>query len=191
MMMMNKNELLASGQDLMKEFCEANTLELPSMTVVPGAEWRFRGTCAYYRKSVVTICPSACAHIGTGGMSWSYPGYAIDRTPYGVIQHELGHHVDFTLSEAKGAYYGDFSVKLRRAVDEPKLTNYCPNDAEWFAEMFRLFVTNSDLLRAMRPRTWEAVKERYKPVVDRPWREVLEKAPARTIEQAWKKATGT
>ena len=62
-----------------------------------------------------------------------------------------------------------------------KLTNYCPNDAEWFAEIFRLFVTNSDLLRLIKPRTYSELRKLYKPVIDDPWRLVLKDAPERTL----------
>lgn len=181
--------MLASGQSLMAEFCEANRLMGPLIDVVRPQDWRFSSTCAYYRQDQITICVERCAHIGRVGRAWSFPGYVIDRTPHGVVQHELGHHVDFTRSELRGAYGGDFSSRMRQATGEPKLTNYCPNDWEWFAEMFRLFVTNSDLLRAVRPRTYQAIRTAgYRPVIDRPWREVLAAAPQRTIEMAARKA---
>lgn len=182
-----KDGLLNDGITLMGEFCEANRIARPEVRVAAKSEWRV-SACAYYRPVAIAICPAACAAIGKGGRAWSYPGYVIDRTPYGVIQHELGHHVDHTYSEMKGAYGGDFSEKMRRLSGEPKLTNYCPNDWEWFAEMFRLFVTNSDLLRAVRPRLHAQLREHFKPTVDRPWREVLRYAPDRTIEMAARKA---
>jgi hypothetical protein len=174
----------------MAEFCAANHLSTPAITQVPGDRWRFGRTCAYYREDVITICLAQTASPGYGGMAWSWPGYVIDRTPYGVIQHELGHHVDFTISDQKGAYGGDFSSKLRTLTREERLTNYCPNDWEWFAEIFRLFVTNSDLLREVLPQTYKHLRELYKPVVDAPWAEVLRGAPARTLAQAAKKAGG-
>lgn len=184
-----KAKLLVSGLQLAAEFCHANRLAQPGVSVVDPAAWRFPSTCAYYRQDVITICPDRCAHIGTAGRAWSYPGYVIDRTPHGVVAHELGHHVDFTRSDAKGAYGGDFSTAMRKATGEPKLTNYCPNDWEWFAEIFRLFVTNSDLLRAVRPRAHAAIVDAgYRPVVDRPWRDVLAGAPPRAIDMAGKKA---
>lgn len=184
---MVKMELLNSGLNLMGEFCHANKLDAPGVHVRQRSDWRIASACAYYRPVAIAICPARCSAIGTAHRAWSYPGYVIDKTPYGVIQHELGHHVDHTLSERKGSYGGDFSIKLRQLSGEPKLTNYCPNDWEWFAEMFRLFVTNSDLLKALRPRLFEQLRERFKPVVDQPWREVLKDAPDRTIAMAQKK----
>jgi len=187
----DKAQLLGTGAELARTFCDANGLPLPPIEVYEASRWRFASTCAYYRPQRIHIAPTKCAHIGTGGMAWSYPGYIIDRTPYGVIQHELGHHVDYLMSGAKGSYGGDFSVAMRRDVREPKITNYCPNDWEWFAEIFRLFVTNSDLLRLLRPRAYDAiVTAGFMPVVARPWQEVLRAAPLRTQEQAAKRVDG-
>lgn len=181
---MDKARLFEEGTALLGEFCEANTLTVPAIDRRSRDTWRFSSTCAYYRPVGIHICVERCAAIGKAGRAWSFPGYTVDRTPYGVLQHELGHHVDYHLSEQRGSYFGDFSIRLRASVREEKLTSYCPNDAEWFAELFRLFVTNSDLLRAVRPRTYQALRELYKPVVDRPWREVLKDAPERTLAAA-------
>lgn len=185
---MTKDQLLASGSELVKAFCERNGLINPPVRVYGKGEWRFDSTCAYYRPVGIHIAPFKCAHPGTAGRAWSWPGYVIDRTPHGVMAHELGHHVDHTLSSSKGAYGGDFSSRMRERSGEPKLTNYCPNDWEWFAEMFRLFVTNPDLLRAVRPRTFGEIAAVLQPVEERPWREVLADAPARTVEMAERKA---
>lgn len=181
-----KMGLLDMGWALVESFCELNGIEAPALQV--HRAWGINA-CGYYRPETVYICPPRCASIGRSGMAWSYPGYVIDRTPYGVVAHELGHHVDYVRSEDKGAYGGDFSVAVRKASGEPKLTNYCPNDWEWFAEMFRLFVTNPTLLRAVRPRTYyELIGEGFQPLPLGPWREVLARAPERTFKQAEKKA---
>jgi len=184
----SKLKMFAGGTVLVRDFCHVNGLPTPRIVVVPKGEWRFGGTCAYYREDVITICLERCAHVGHGGPAWSYPGYVADRTPYGVMAHELGHHVDYHRSQDKGAYGGDFSVAMRRASGEKRLTSYCPNDWEWFAEMFRLFCTNSHLLQCIRPRTYdEMVGEGLKPVEQRGWGEVLKDAPERTREMARKK----
>jgi hypothetical protein len=70
---------------------------------------------------------------------------------------------------------------LRGQSGEAAITSYCPNDAEWFAEMFRVFVTNPDLLRLVRPRTHRELASQFKPVFDDTWRDRLREAPARTI----------
>jgi hypothetical protein len=68
------------------------------------------------------------------------------------------------MSEVKGSYNGDFSVTLRKATAEPALTGYVPDDGEWFAEIFRLFVTNPELCWRLRPRTYNALAGCYNPL---------------------------
>src|SRR5690606_2929539 len=143
--------------------------------------------CAYYRPSYIKVCVEACAAPGYGGRAWSWPGYVIDRTPYGVYAHELGHHVDVQLSDVRGRYTGDFSRKLRARSMEQPITGYCDNDGEWFAEIFRLFCTNPDLLKRLRPVTYGLITDHVKPVVAKPWRAVLANAPARTVAMAARK----
>lgn len=185
-----KPMMLFRGIGLVETFCASNGLRVPETRQYARDEWRFPSTCAYYRPEAIHIALSRCSHIGTANRAWSYPGYVTDRTPYGVMAHELGHHVDYMLSGAKGAYGGDFSETMRKQSGEPKLTSYCPNDWEWFAEMFRLFATNPDLLWRARPKTHRLIlASGLKPVETRPWREVLKGAPTRTLEMAERKAS--
>lgn len=182
-----KESMLERGVALMAKFCDANDLPRPTIERPgPSDRWPY-GVCAYYRNHVITINVAKCASIGTAGMLWSFPGHQIDRTPYGVIQHELGHHADWLLSTRKGRYFGDYSVDMRKQVQEDPLTGYCPDDAEWFAEMFRLFVTNPDLLQKLRPGTYKAMTQRFKPVFNDIWRDRLHDAPDRTIAAIWRK----
>lgn len=182
----SKESLLVRGKALATRFCELNGIEAPVVDEVPGDEWRF-SVCAYYRANTTTICLKKCAGIGYAGQQWSYPGYTVDRTPYGVVQHELGHHVDVLMSVRTGAYYGDFSQDMRKRADEEPITTYCPNDGEWFAEMFRVFVTNPDLLLRLRPRTHAEMMKRLAPVFTDTWRERLDGAPDRTLLAAQRK----
>lgn len=176
----SKDALLQQGQDVVAAFCQLNDLPAPGLEQVDTKNWQF-GVCAYYRRNVTNICVSRCASIGTVGRQWSYPGYTVDRTPYGVLQHEFGHHVDVIRSTKRGPYFGDFSIGLRGNSGEKEITSYCPNDAEWFAEMFRLFVTNPDLLKQLRPRTHRELSAVFKPVFEDSWRDRLKGAPDRTI----------
>lgn len=171
----------------MERFCTANGLPIPAVVEAASERWTF-GVCAYYRRDVITISVKHCAAIGFAGMQWSFPGHSVDRTPYGVIAHELGHHVDLLNADTRrGSYWSDFSISTREACNEQPLTSYCPNDAEWFAEMFRLFVTNPDLLSKLRPRTHAALVGRFKPVFNDSWRDRLTDAPERTIASIEKK----
>lgn len=176
-----KAELFSSGIALLRKFCSENNLTEPAIEQRAKETWPFRH-CAYYRPTKIVICLSACGHIGTGGRAWSYPGYTVDRTPYGVLQHELGHHVDVIHSKHFDRYQGDFSQSMRSQTGEKPLTGYCPDDGEWFAEMFRLFVTNPDLLRLLKPRTFNALTAKFKPVVAETWDAVLKNAPQRTLD---------
>ena len=182
-----KSVLYSEGRSLLAVFCRVNDLTVPG--VVESSTPTQFGVCAYYRAGVISVHVAGCAAIGRYGAQWSYPGYVIDRTPYGVIQHELGHHVDVLLGKQKQSYHSEFSTSLRARSREAALTNYCPNDAEWFAEMFRLFVTNPDLLIRLRPRTYDALcRVGLRPcVIGVGWREILAQAPARTIQQTERK----
>ena len=176
-----KQELFDKGVKQVTHFCEINTLNIPKITSI-GKDHRSSKVkaCAWYVSNSITIKIWACAGIGRGGPAWSYPGYVIDRTPYGVLAHELGHYVDEIVASCK-------SKSLRKRTGEEKLTNYCPNDSEWFAEIFRLFVTNPNLLSKLRPKIYEELISRFNIIEDRSWEEVLIDAPLRTINQACKK----
>lgn len=183
----SKSKLFDRGCELLAAFCDLNRIEVPKIVVVEPRKWKFR-VCAYYRSGTIHICLEHCASIGLGGPAWSYPGYVIDRTPYGVLQHELGHHVDVFHGSNKGKYYSEFSVDLRKRSGDSPLTGYCPNNAEWFAEMFRLFVTNPDLLRLLKPNTYhEIISVGFKAYFQEEWYSRLKDAPSRIAWQAEKK----
>lgn len=186
--MPSKPELLALGVSVMVRFCIANQIVPPAVAEARPDDWRL-GTCAYYRSNVVNVCVQKCAAIGTAGRPWSFPGYVVDRTPYGVVLHELGHHVDVVRSTRRGPYFGDFSVAVRGHSGEAGITSYAEeNDAEWFAEAFRLFTANPDLLRLIRPRTFrELTAAKLAPLFTDSWRDRLTGAPPRTLTAALRK----
>lgn len=200
---MTKRQLFERGKVHVHSWCALNKVEEPE--VVESDDPRTFDTCAYYRDDVITICVNACAAEGHAGRMWSYPGYAVDRTPYGVLAHELGHHVD----KAHGTRGGTHSKEIFEAlcdpndVNEAKLTvaaggdpdfyrtqlevnaahvapisGYADNVLEWFAELFRLFVTNPDLLRVLRPNVYAKMKELWPAhAEERSWERVLAMAP--------------
>ncbi len=172
---MTKRDLFVRGWKHVYAWCAVNGVSVPE--IVEGGDPRDFGTCAYYRDGVIYIDVSACARPGTAGRAWSWPGYVVDRTPYGVLAHELGHHVD----RAHGPGGGVLS-HLWRPLDMAPLTSYCPNDNEWFAELFRLFVTNPDLFRRVRPKIADLFFGEWPSVVEtRTWAEIL---PVRHIGPA-------
>jgi hypothetical protein len=187
----DKAKLVELGRQRMERFCNTNAIELPALRSVELGDWSW-DACAYYRKNGVVICPAKCGYLcgEARSMNWTWPGNTTDREPFGVIAHELGHHCDLLKADTyTGRYFSDYSLKMRPLSGEKPLTSYCPNDAEWFAEMFRLFVTNHALLKVLRPKTWELLRSDWKPVSsDRDWRvELGTNVPARIIENLSKK----
>lgn len=186
---MKRDQLFERGERVVREFCAINSLTVPAIAAFNSADWHW-SACAFYRPTLgIQICVPRCAWIGTAGRAWSFPGYTVDRTPYGVLAHELGHHADVQKglvpdSLLHRAYWSDFSKKVREASGEKQISSYAPNDAEWFAEMFRVYVTNPDLLRLVRPRTHRELQGVFRPVFSDTWRERLEGAPTRTIKAA-------
>lgn len=183
----SKEALYKRGHARALDFCLKNKIKMPEMRPTGRDVWRFDGTCAYYRPTYIAICVEKCAAPGFGGRLWSWPGYVVDRTPFGVIQHELGHHVDIVMSGETKGYMGSYSARMREWAKEDPITTYCPNYGEWFAEIFRLFVTNADLLRLLRPESYALLRERFTPVSHKDWRTELQTAPQRYFDAAQRK----
>jgi hypothetical protein len=180
-----RTALARAGVRLLVEFCRRNELPEPEVVAMEPACWP-HNVCAYYRPTTIRICLPMCAKIGRGGRAWSYPAYIVDRTPYGVLLHELGHHVDVFRSANPNSRrgIGDWSAQVARRMleaNEKPLTSYAPDASEVFAEAFRLFATNPELLRAVRPVAFAALSEKLRPLGDTPWQKVLEGAPERTL----------
>ncbi len=168
-----RRSLFKRGLRRIKEFCRVNRLIVPEVVVVPKEEWEFVQH-AYYRlgkqlHGVIKICVERCARPATPEWvrNWNWPGSKIDATPYGILAHELGHHADVMRSGVKNprAYKGTYSRSVFDRGREPALTPYNgtngkggpPMKEEFFAEAFRLFVTNPALLAFLRPRTFDVL----------------------------------
>lgn len=179
-----KSALYDMGVELVARFCEVNRIFCPDFCPQTKETW-FVNACAYYRPQYIAICTDHCAYPCGEEYSraWSWPGNTTDREPYGVLAHELGHHADYTVGGVKGDYWSEHSTEIMKSSGEKPISSYCPNPAEWYAEMFRVFVTNPDLLRHLRPRTYDILCQRWEPVVDLNWQQALgENVPARVIK---------
>jgi len=179
------------GRRRVERFCRLNGLPVPEVLIVPRDEWVV-GVCAYYRSGVIRVCLELCQVPApvANGRNWSWPGSTVDREPYGVICHELGHHADYERGERKGTYGSEYSGMVRTFANEPGLTSYAEGDDwEWFAEAFRLFVTNPDLLRRVRPRTYGIlIEDSWKPATDMDWLTALgANCPPRVVAAQRKK----
>jgi hypothetical protein len=198
-----KDTLADLGTDTLKEFFAANpSIPEPVLNLYRDVDHTMTrrikkvGTCGFYRNDVIHVAVPLCASMNP---MYSWAGFISDRTPYGVIQHELGHHVDQVLSgfdvysrqpkvtlDNLPLRGGLFSTEIRHKSGEPAITSYSPNTMEWFAEIFRLFVTNPCLLALIRPRAYDALLEaELMPCTDLDERQVLEqfKAPPRIYER--------
>lgn len=183
----SKEELFERGKLLAESFCAENNITTPEIQNFPRLSWRV-SACTYYRNGKINVCSDLCANVGISGRHWSYPGYTVDRTPFGATQHELGHHVDRMMGGNKKPYWSEYSLNVFQDSREKPISGYCPNEAEWFAEIFRLFITNPDLLKILRPRTYSRLlSDGFSPIVDKPWRRVLRNAPTRTLNVIEKK----
>lgn len=172
----DKITLAQLGVEMCKEFLLDNELVVPKFSILtPEDRYYHVNSCGFYRAKLgVHVMPQKCANLGVAGRNWSWPGHWIDRTPYGVVAHEVGHHVHH--------FHYQNSNYVKDESGEKKLTNYCPNDLEWFAEMFRLFLTNPDLLRLIRPRTFGLLAEEFNCISEETWQQVLHDAPERHIK---------
>ena len=172
-------------------FCELNGIPVPrryvTEPITPGlkpfdprgyGEARIAKWLIYVN---VRNCPRPIR--GKPVRAWSFTGYKADRTVPGVTLHELGHLVHAHLLRIKGV--GERTTwpvvdrALWRVVEsrEPKLTSYEPNEGETFAEAFRLFALNPELLREGRPYRWQLMVDLgLKPLHSLPWTEVLRHA---------------
>ena len=160
---MTKQELFDKGRLLVTQFCNMNGLPSLEITSITRDEW-YVSACAFYRpftklkkQPYIHICLQECASPAQENQirNWNWPGNTVDREPYGVLAHEAGHHLDWYMGTKKGSYFSEYSTKVMLETQEKPISSYCPNPAEWFAEMARLFITNAPLLKLLRPITYE------------------------------------
>lgn len=143
----DKHENLEYGKDLIFSFCDLNDIRKPKVTEFDKHSQYFGFYQDRSRNLFVNI-KKCVKPVNTPGFRWSYTGYKCDLTPAGVMAHELGHYVDELLKHP--------SKKIRNLVgNESHVTSYeIGNRYEIFAEAFRLFILNPDLLKKARPKRY-------------------------------------
>ncbi len=185
-MMYSQAELLDLGIDLVNKFCQINGFDKPKINLYWNARYDRSKPCGWYSSKTndITIMPNRCARPNP---QWSWPSFTSDRTPYGVVAHEFGHYVEDNLSVDIMGIRSLVSY-CHKYSDEPPITSYAPNNDEWFAEMFKLFLTNPDLLRLIRPKTYNIFvgKFKLKPAVTTNYVDTLNKfsAPQKVFARA-------
>ena len=157
---LSKLELAEKGQDLSSALLDKNGLDVPEITfrsmrsLIAGKPKGSYG-CGVYLPSrrAVIVSTEDCARPSPGlPMKWSFPGYTTDRTPMGVVAHEIGHYVDHMLG------YPSLRVEWT-AVGKEVVTSYEPNSSEKFAESFRVFILNPALLKIVSPGRFTFLRE--------------------------------
>lgn len=113
----------------------------------------------------------------TRGRVWSYPGSKTDRTAAGILCHEIGHHVVYKLAVlGRLISWKNWSPLWRD--NKQAVTGYEPTPEEGFAETFRLYLLNPELLRQARPQRFDFVQSLgLRPITETPWKRVLKNAP--------------
>lgn len=196
----DKEHLVSQGKALCFAFCKLNNIPAPVINVIKKEDWHV-GACAYYRPDTpamrkwttpgINICLDLCGRPCTENevRNWTWPGSVTDREPYGVIAHELGHHCDWLTGEKKWEYGSEYCEQVMKESEEAGITSYAAeNPAEWFAESFRLFLTNPDLLRMVRPLTYDILLARWRPVIVGKWLGVLgDNVPSKIVKTLLKK----
>ena len=171
-----KEYLLQKGIKLSRIFCEENGLKVPEYKMLDESRRKIDGYCGLYTKNTVHVSVKRSAFMAPMAFcrQWSFPGYRIDRTPYGVVAHETGHHVDACLG-----------IPSRRFPKTKKqVSNYEPSKSEAFAESLKIFITNPTLLQAGIPERYNfIIALGIKPVITRHYTELMK---GRFLEQAEK-----
>lgn len=157
--------------DVINRFCETNVVPLPRF--VASADGRLRASRVYatYRRETRLITVYLDKTTRHESIRDSFPRSRLDFSTLGCACHELGHHVNEVRGwSAVARDFYDTHVKERMLSPYAHMSRH-----EDFAETFRLFVTNPDLLEAYRPRRFEFMKSvmRLSPIEDRKWRDVI------------------
>ena len=160
------------AQNLVKEFCEVNQITEPiTHDSLRPNNFGFYAAGHIYVNVAKTPLP-----VKIPVRRWSFTGYKADRTAPGVLAHEFGHHISSFKALRRDAWQAVLLQERR------KISGYAPNGEEEFAEAFRLFILNPDLLLKAWPVRYKfIISLEVKPVVLLDWREVLRYAHPKII----------
>lgn len=175
----SKDELFELALEQITAFAELNKIVLPYVNLAEASRLIddiSYGCCRYIAfNNTIEICLPRCANTGNGGRLMSSPGSKIDRTPFGVISHEMGHCVHAKVVGERFSY--DDLKPMRRLFVSPRerISGYEPNYREGFAESMRLFINNPDLLKSACPERYSFIADKVglKPIYDIYWETML------------------
>lgn len=185
-MIYTKRQLCEMSINLIDKFCELNNIPKPKFDI----DWETGTTqtegiaCGHFTfgTDVLHLQPNRCANPNPNR---DWPGFFYDRTCYGVMCHEFAHYVDNLSPSLFNVKL--ISTELRQISNEPSFNKDPKDDYEYFADVFKLFVTNPDLLRITRPSVFKLLTETYKlsPIILEDYKTVLNKfsAPNKIFER--------
>lgn len=178
-------ELSAATQKI-REFCDKNSVKQPRIEAVktrllPKTLSRDLMGLYVYNTQKIKVYADNCLITGDSRLdlskTWSFPGYKTDLSLYGVLAHEVGHHLDnlLRLRDVWRAHIASYDKMLN---EQPVSAYACTSVYEDIAESIRLLITNPDLLRILRPmrHTILTVELDLQIIEPRSWREVLERS---------------
>lgn len=148
----HKDECEQYGRDIISRFCKLNKIDQPIITNKK-CDPRYYGFYSYGSNEIVYDKKQCRVSVNVPGFQWAYTGYKADVTVAGILSHEMGHYVD--------DYFGYPSQRIKRFVRKEKsVSSYEPDGCEIFAEAFRLFLLNPNLLQLACPRRYEFLTEK-------------------------------
>lgn len=164
---MNKLELAEIGIKYVKEFCDLNKISYPKFVIDKNTFQE--DCCGGYGNKTIYVYIKACSNeFDIPGYGWSHRHYFVDREPCGVIAHEFGHYIHDIMT----------NKELVLPSENVLITNYeIVNHHERFAETFKLFLLNPNLLKEFAPQRYKVLIEKLKlkPIFTETWMELMEK----------------
>lgn len=178
----SKDELLKIGEAVILEFCNINNIKFPNIYIQKTMPGTFdHNLYGYYKysynkrkKFIMLNINNLKIPTRNPGYSWSYPGYVIDATPFGILCHEFGHYI--TCHNKKLRKDFSFIKNLEAPVSSREY-----NLDERMAEAVRLFLTNPQLLKKGRPKRYKILSDYFNPVITSRWKTVLKNADLKFI----------
>lgn len=159
-------QLMLRAVKQIRDFCNYNNIDVHPIIVAVSKKTLAElsgdhaGCGLFIPRYHVYVCLESCAKLTKEGQvrNWNWPGNTTDRTPYGVTMHEFGHFVDDYISRLN--HGRSFSSWVHAVSLEKPISGYAPNDSEWFAEMFRVYMSNPQLLQLIRPKAYDAIERK-------------------------------
>lgn len=84
---------------------------------------------------------------------WTLTGYKTDLTAAGILAHEFGHYFDDEKGGICDRGTKTYATMFKLWQEEGCVSSYCPIVREWFAETFRVWFLNPNLLEVAKPKT--------------------------------------